>query len=103
MSRVAALIAILILIPVARAADAPAQKPNVLFIAIDDLNHWVGYLNRNPQTKTPNIDRLAARGVRFTRAYCAAPSCTPSRAALMSRSEERRVGKECRSRWSPEH
>src|SRR5215208_5115630 len=65
----------------ARAADA---KPNVLFIAVDDLNHWVGYLGRNKQTATPNIDRLAARGVRFTHAYCAAPSCTPSRAALMS-------------------
>src|SRR5215208_8206776 len=65
----------------ARAADA---KPNVLFIAVDDLNHWVGYLGRNPQTITPNIDRLAARGVRFTRSYCAAPVCNPSRAALMS-------------------
>jgi len=60
------------------------SKPNVLFIAIDDLNHWVGYLGRNPQTKTPNIDRLAARGVWFTRSYCAAPVCNPSRAALMS-------------------
>ncbi len=61
-----------------------ADKPNVLFIAVDDLNHWVGYLGRNPQTQTPNIDRLAARGVRFTRSYCAAPVCNPSRAALMS-------------------
>src|SRR5262249_346892 len=59
-------------------------KPNVLFIAVDDLNHWVGYTKRNPQTKTPNIDRLAARGVAFTRAYCVAPACNPSRAALMS-------------------
>jgi len=70
------------------AGDASAQttpaKPNVLFIAIDDLNHWVGYLGRNPQTKTPHIDRLAACGVSFTRSYCAAPSCNPSRAALMS-------------------
>lgn len=57
---------------------------NVLFIAIDDLNHWVGYLGRNAQTKTPNIDALAARGVWFTRSYCAAPLCNPSRAALMS-------------------
>ncbi len=64
-------------------ADTP-QRPNVLFIAVDDLNHWVGYLGRNRQTKTPNIDRLAARGVRFTRSYCAAPVCNPSRAALMS-------------------
>jgi arylsulfatase A-like enzyme len=58
--------------------------PNVLFIAVDDLNHWVGHLGRNPQTSTPNIDRLAARGVTFTHAYCAAPLCNPSRAALMS-------------------
>lgn len=65
------------------AADAPA-KPNVLFIAVDDLNHWVGYLGRNKQAATPNIDKLAARGVRFTRSYCAAPVCNPSRAALMS-------------------
>ena len=61
-----------------------AEKPNVLFIAVDDLNHWVGHLGRNPQTKTPNIDRLAKQGVTFTRAYCTAPACNPSRAALMS-------------------
>src|SRR6187402_1447454 len=60
------------------------DRPNVLFIAVDDLNHWVGYLGRNAQTITPNIDRLASRGVRFTRSYCAAPVCNPSRAALMS-------------------
>ena len=66
------------------ASKAQAPKPNVLFIAIDDLNHWVGCLSRNPQTKTPNIDRLAARGLSFNRAYCAVPACEPSRAALMS-------------------
>jgi arylsulfatase A-like enzyme len=60
------------------------KMPNVLFIAVDDLNHWLGYLGRNPQSKTPNIDKLAARGISFTRSYCAAPSCNPSRAALMS-------------------
>jgi arylsulfatase A-like enzyme len=59
-------------------------KPNVLFIAIDDLNHWVRYLDRNDQVKTPNLDRIAQRGVHFTRSYCAAPLCNPSRAALMS-------------------
>jgi arylsulfatase A-like enzyme len=63
---------------------ADAKKPNVLFIAIDDLNHWVGHLGRHPQTKTPNIDRLAKLGVTFTKAYCTAPSCNPSRASLMS-------------------
>ena len=61
-----------------------ADKPNVLFIAVDDLNHWVHYLGRNSQSITPNIDKLAARGVRFTHSYCAAPVCNPSRAALMS-------------------
>jgi arylsulfatase A-like enzyme len=66
------------------AAVVPDSKPNVLFIAVDDLNHWVGHLGRNPQTRTPNIDRLAKRGVTFTRAYCAAPACNPSRAALLS-------------------
>ena len=63
---------------------ADSQKPNVLFIAVDDLNHWVGYTGRNPQTVTPNIDRLASLGMAFTNAHCAAPACNPSRAALMS-------------------
>lgn len=60
------------------------RPPNVLFIAVDDLNHWVGHLGRNKQTKTPNIDRLASRGVSFAHAYCAAPACNPSRAAIMT-------------------
>ncbi len=70
----------LVSVPV-RAAEA---RPNVLFIAIDDLNHWVGHLGRHPQTQTPNIDRLAKSGVTFTKAYCTAPACNPSRASLMS-------------------
>ncbi|MEM7231748.1 MAG: sulfatase, partial [Planctomycetota bacterium] len=61
-----------------------ADSPNVLFIAVDDLNHWVGHLKRNDQTITPNLDRLAKKGTSFARAYCAAPACNPSRAALMS-------------------
>lgn len=60
------------------------DKPNVLFIAVDDLNVWVTHLGYHPQALTPNIDRLAARGVTFERAYCAVPACEPSRAALMS-------------------
>ncbi|MEM7697609.1 MAG: sulfatase [Verrucomicrobiota bacterium] len=59
------------------------DRPSVLFIAIDDLNHWVGHLGRNPQAKTPNIDRLAAMGVAFTNAHTAVPACEPSRCALM--------------------
>jgi len=65
------------------AIAAPAARPNFLFIAVDDLNHWVGYLGRNPQTKTPNIDRLAKRGVAFMNAYCAVPACEPARGALL--------------------
>ncbi len=61
-----------------------AGRPNVLFLAVDDLNDWIGCLGGHPQAKTPNIDRLAARGTLFTRAYCAAPACNPSRAALMT-------------------
>lgn len=60
------------------------KKLNVLFIAVDDLNHWVGYFGRNKQTKTPNLDRLAQMGVSFTNAHCAAPVCNPSRTALLS-------------------
>jgi len=59
-------------------------QPNVLFIAVDDLNDWVGCLGGNPDTRTPNIDRLAARGMLLTNAQCAAPSCVPSRGALMT-------------------
>jgi arylsulfatase A-like enzyme len=67
-----------------QAQSAGERKPNVLFIAVDDLNHWVGHLGRNPQAKTPSIDRLVRVGVTFTRAYCAAPVCNPSRTALLS-------------------
>lgn len=56
----------------------------MLFIAIDDLNDWVGCLGGHPDVKTPNLDRLAQRGVLFTRAYCAAPACCPSRTALLT-------------------
>ena len=59
-------------------------RSNVLFIAIDDLNDWVGCLDGHTQAKTPNIDRLAARGMLFTNAHCQAPICGPSRASLLS-------------------
>ena len=61
-----------------------AKRPNVLFIAVDDLNDWVGCLGGHPQAKTPNIDALAKRGVLFEQAYCAAPLCSPSRTAIMT-------------------
>ncbi len=67
------------------AAEGTKPAPlNVLFIAIDDLNDWVGCLGGHPDVKTPNLDRLAGRGIVFTHTYCAAPACNPSRAALMT-------------------
>jgi arylsulfatase A-like enzyme len=61
-----------------------ADRYNVLFMAIDDLNDWVGCLGGHPDTKTPNMDRLAARGMNFASAHSAAPVCNPSRASLMT-------------------
>jgi arylsulfatase A-like enzyme len=61
-----------------------SSRPNILFIAIDDLNDWVGFLKGHPQARTPNMDRVAARGVAFANANCAAPLCAPSRAAVFS-------------------
>ena len=66
----------------AKAADT--AKPNVLLIAIDDLNDWIGCMGGHPQAKTPNIDRLAARGVLFNNAHCQSPVCNPSRASMMT-------------------
>jgi arylsulfatase A-like enzyme len=65
-------------------AQTGRQRPNVLFLAVDDLNDWIGALGGHPQTVTPNIDRLIGRGVNFRRAYCQAPMCNPSRASLMT-------------------
>ncbi len=60
------------------------ERPNVLFIAIDDLNDWSSVLKGHPQAITPNLERLAERSVTFTNAYTAAACCNPSRTALMT-------------------
>jgi arylsulfatase A-like enzyme len=60
------------------------DRPNVVLIAIDDLNDWIGCMGGHPQAQTPNMDRLAKRGVLFTNAHCQSPVCNPSRASMMS-------------------
>ena len=63
---------------------AQSRRPNVLSLSVDDLNDWVGCLGGYPGVKTPNIDKLARRGVLFSDAHCAAPLCNPSRTAILS-------------------
>lgn len=60
------------------------SRPNFVFIVVDDLNDWVGPLKGHPQARTPNLDRLAARGVTFTNAHCQAPLCNPSRTSFLT-------------------
>jgi arylsulfatase A-like enzyme len=68
----------------AHSCQQNTKQPNVLFIAVDDLNDWVGCMGGHPDARTPNIDRLAASGTLFLNAHCQAPICGPTRASLMS-------------------
>lgn len=63
---------------------AAAGPYNILFIAVDDLNDWTGFLGGHPQAQTPSMDQLARESLVFEKAYCAASVCNPSRAAIMS-------------------
>ena len=72
------------LLLLAIALTGRADTPNVLFLAVDDMNDWLGCLKTTPHAITPNIDQLAARGVNFTNAHTAGVFCAPSRAAVFS-------------------
>ncbi|WKB81876.1 sulfatase [Cellulophaga lytica] len=66
-------------------AQKQKQQPNILFVAIDDINDWVSLLSGNKQAKTPNMDKFTKKGAMvFKNAVCAAPICGPSRSALLS-------------------
>ena len=60
-----------------------ADRPNILFIAIDDQNDWIGPMGGHPMAKTPSLDKLASRGTCFLNAHCNAPLCNPSRTSLL--------------------
>ena len=63
---------------------ADTQRPNVLFIALDDLTGWLGCMGNNPDVKTPHMDRLGAEGMVFQNAQCTSPVCNPSRTAILT-------------------
>ncbi|MBK1880438.1 sulfatase [Pelagicoccus mobilis] len=68
----------------ASCAEQQNDLPNILFIAVDDLNDWVVPYGGHSQTLTPNLERLADSGLRFTNAHCQAPLCGPSRASIFT-------------------
>jgi arylsulfatase A-like enzyme len=72
-----------ILLPLATLATEK-PRPNVLFISIDDLNDMPTFMGRYPDAITPNMDRLASKGMVFTRAHSPYPLCGPARACVMT-------------------
>lgn len=68
----------------AKSTATENQKPNIVMIAIDDLNDWAGVFGGHPQAMTPNIDQLAEKSMVFQKASCPGPVCGPSRSALLS-------------------
>ncbi|MDH7571068.1 MAG: sulfatase-like hydrolase/transferase, partial [Armatimonadota bacterium] len=75
---------------------APAAPPNILWICTDQQRFDTIHALGNPHVRTPNLDRLVARGVAFTRAYCTSPICTPSRASFLTG----RYPRTTRARWN---
>lgn len=67
---------------VATASGEDPQRPDIVFIIVDDLNDWLGCLDGHPNANSPNIDALAASGMLFSQAYCNSPQCRPSRTSL---------------------
>lgn len=74
-----------LILGISTASAAETSHPNVLFIAVDDLNDWVSVFGGHPKVKTPHLERLAEDGAMvFQNAHCAGPVCCPSRSAMLS-------------------
>ena len=74
------------------AAQLPAASPNIIFILADDMGYGqTGYYN-HPVLKTPNLDAMAANGIRFDRFYAGAPNCSPTRATVLTGRTNDRTG-----------
>ncbi len=86
----------------ATSAAAEDQKPDVVFIIVDDLNDWIGAMGGHPQSVTPHLDALAAEGTLFTNAHCNAPQCGPSRASFLSGLYPKSTGKYFNSTSRPD-
>ena len=101
--RVATALLCLVIGTVSVSADEIDKRPNVLFLAVDDLNDWIGVLGGHAQAKTPHLDGLANSGVLFEAAYCAAPLCHPSRTAIMTGLRSSTTGIYGNKTWFREH
>ena len=88
------LLSVLLYFPLAAlaAADGPANKPNIVVLLADDLGYADLGCQGSAEAKTPQIDSIAANGVRFTAGYVSAPQCCPSRAGLISGRYQNRFG-----------
>ena len=62
----------------------PSKQPNFLFILVDDMGPWALHSAGNQEIQTPNLDRLADRGIRFENFFCASPVCSPARASILT-------------------
>ncbi len=67
-----------------RGSEEKTKQPNVLFIALDDLNDWIKVLDASAPIQIPNIEHLAKRGTLFTKAYCASAACNPSQTSILT-------------------
>jgi len=74
----------LLSLPASRGQGEQQQRPNVLFMIVDDLNDMPLHPDGKPFVATPNFERLAARGMSFTNAHCNDPICAPSRSSMLT-------------------